>query len=108
MGGPPIAAAEDNENGERLAARLKPIPSVLLTGIFGSRCFTGDADIVFDVCDQEVTDGPTKRGTVCCLMLEALKGNRQGQHSIRINGQWRICFVWRDGNAYDVEIVDYH
>jgi proteic killer suppression protein len=40
--------------------------------------------------------------------LEALKGDRKGQHSIRINDQWRICFVWRDGNAYDVEIVDYH
>ena len=40
--------------------------------------------------------------------LEALKGSRRGQHSIRINDQWRICFVWRGGNAYDVEIVDYH
>jgi proteic killer suppression protein len=40
--------------------------------------------------------------------LEALKGNRAGQHSIRINDQWRICFVWRDGAAHDVEIVDYH
>jgi proteic killer suppression protein len=40
--------------------------------------------------------------------LEALKGNRQGQHSIRINDQWRICFTWRDDDAYDVEIVDYH
>ncbi|MDH5528343.1 MAG: type II toxin-antitoxin system RelE/ParE family toxin [Nitrospirota bacterium] len=40
--------------------------------------------------------------------LEALSGDRKGQHSIRINDQWRICFVWRDGNAYDVEIVDYH
>lgn len=40
--------------------------------------------------------------------LEALVGDRRGQHSIRINGQWRICFVWRDGHAYDVEIVDYH
>jgi proteic killer suppression protein len=40
--------------------------------------------------------------------LEALKGDREGQHSIRINDQWRICFVWRDGDAYDVEIVDYH
>ena len=40
--------------------------------------------------------------------LEALKGNREGQYSIRINDQWRICFVWRDGDAYDVEIVDYH
>lgn len=40
--------------------------------------------------------------------LEALKGARKGQHSIRINDQWRICFVWRDGNADAVEIVDYH
>jgi proteic killer suppression protein len=40
--------------------------------------------------------------------LERLTGNRQGQHSIRINSQWRICFVWRDGTAHEVEIVDYH
>ena len=40
--------------------------------------------------------------------LERLKGNRRGQHSIKINDQWRICFTWRDENAYDVEIVDYH
>lgn len=40
--------------------------------------------------------------------LEALRGNRKGQHSIRINDQWRICFVWMDGNALNVEIVDYH
>lgn len=40
--------------------------------------------------------------------LEALKGDRKGQHSIRINDQWRICFHWLDGHAYDVEIVDYH
>lgn len=40
--------------------------------------------------------------------LEALKGDRQGQHSIRVNDQWRICFVWKDGGAEDVEIVDYH
>ena len=40
--------------------------------------------------------------------LEALKGRRAGQHSIRINNRWRICFTWRDGAAYGVEIVDYH
>jgi len=40
--------------------------------------------------------------------LEALSGNRAGQHSIRINDRWRICFVWRRGGAHDVEIVDYH
>ena len=40
--------------------------------------------------------------------LEALKGNRKGQMSIRINNQWRICFAFEKGNAYDVEIIDYH
>lgn len=40
--------------------------------------------------------------------LEALAGDRIGQHSIRINNQWRVCFVWRDGHAHDVEIADYH
>ena len=40
--------------------------------------------------------------------LEALKGNRKGQHSIRINDQWRICFVWTNFGPADVEIVDYH
>ncbi len=40
--------------------------------------------------------------------LEALHGDRKGQHSIRINDQWRICFRWDDGDALDVEIVDYH
>ncbi len=40
--------------------------------------------------------------------LEALKGNRKGQHSIRINDQFRVCFVWRSGDAYEVEITDYH
>jgi len=40
--------------------------------------------------------------------LEALSGNRRGQHSIRINQQWRICFTWNEGNAHEVETVDYH
>ena len=40
--------------------------------------------------------------------LEVLKGNRKGQYSIRINDQWRVCFVWSEGDAGDVEIVDYH
>lgn len=40
--------------------------------------------------------------------LEALRGDRKGRHSIRINDQWRIGFIWRDGHCYDVEIVDYH
>ena len=40
--------------------------------------------------------------------LEALQGDRAGQHSIRINDQWRVCFTWKSGDAYEVEIVDYH
>jgi len=42
------------------------------------------------------------------LRLEVLKGDREGQHSIRINDRYRICFIWRSGDAYDVEVVDYH
>lgn len=40
--------------------------------------------------------------------LEALHGDREGQYSIRINDQWRVCFQWRDGHAWDVEVLDYH
>jgi len=40
--------------------------------------------------------------------LEALRGDRGGQHTMRVNERWRVCFVWRDGDAHDVEIVDYH
>ena len=40
--------------------------------------------------------------------LEVLRGDRVGQHSIRVNERYRVCFVWRDGNAHDVQIVDYH
>lgn len=40
--------------------------------------------------------------------LEKMKGDRKGQHSIRINNQWRICFKWKQGNAYDIEIINYH
>lgn len=50
---------------------------------------------------EELTIPPGNR-------LERLKGVRRGQHSIRINDQWRICFVWKDGGAHDVQIVDYH
>jgi proteic killer suppression protein len=56
-------------------------------------------------------DAAPDHGTLAALQgnrLEALKGNRRGQHSIRVNDQWRICFVWREGHAYQVEIVGYH
>ena len=50
----------------------------------------------------------TDLGAIRGNRLEALKRDRTGQHSIRINDRWRICFSWREGNAHDVEIVDYH
>ena len=56
-------------------------------------------------------DAAPHLGTLATLpgnRLEALKGNRKGQHSIRVNDQWRICFVWREGHAFQIEIVDYH
>jgi proteic killer suppression protein len=56
----------------------------------------------------EAATGLADLGAIRGIRLEALKGNRDGQHSIRINDQWRICFTWREGNAHDVEIVDYH
>lgn len=53
---------------------------------------------------QELSDMAVPPGN----LLEQLKGSRQVQHSVRINDQWRLCFVWKEGNAYDVEITDYH
>jgi len=52
-------------------------------------------------CLQDLKGLPSNR-------LEALKGDRKGQHSIRVNDQWRVCFKWRGVDAYDVEITDYH
>jgi proteic killer suppression protein len=59
----------------------------------------------------DMLDAAPDMRTLSCLpgnRLERLKGDLQGQFSIRINDQWRLCFVWRDGNACGVEIVDYH
>jgi proteic killer suppression protein len=61
--------------------------------------------------ELDMLDAAPDVRTLSCLpgnRLERLKGDRQGQFSIRINDQWRLCFVWRDGNACEVEIVDYH
>jgi len=58
----------------------------------------------------EVLDAATSLGDLDLpgFRLEALKGDRKGQHSIRINDRYRICFGWQDGDAHEVEIVDYH
>ena len=59
--------------------------------------------VLMDAADalQDLLSPPGNR-------LEKLRGDRVGQHSIRVNDQWRICFRWRGGDAYDVEMVDYH
>lgn len=59
--------------------------------------------VVLDAADalQDLLSPPGNR-------MEKLRGDRAGQHSIRVNDQWRICFRWRDGDAHDGEIVDYH
>ena len=59
----------------------------------------------------QILDSATSLGDLAGLpsnRLEALHGDRQGQHSIRINDQWRVCFVWQEDGAHAVEIVDYH
>ena len=76
----------------------------------GSRRLPGDIQVValrkLRVIDaaEDLADLRNPPGN----RLEALRGDRAGQHSIRINDQWRICFRWSDGGARDVEIVDYH
>jgi len=76
--------------------RVKKFPSDIFKVSRRKLGFLEDAVNINDLCIP-----PGNR-------LEALKRNRAGQHSIRINDQWRVCFRWKDGNAYDVEITDYH
>ena len=85
-------ATEKLFNGGTTAKHLRPIAEVVLRKL-------DMIDFAEVLGDLRVPPGNR---------LEALKGDRQGQHSIRINDRWRICFVWRDDGAYDVEIVDYH
>jgi len=76
----------------------------------GSRKFRGDLErkalrklLILDAAER-LEDLRTPPGN----RLEKLQGDRDSQHSIRINDQWRVCFRWSNGNAHDVEIVDYH
>lgn len=85
-------AAEALFRGETPAKHLRPIAKV-------ARRKLDMLDYAEVLADLRVPPGNR---------LEALKGDRRGQHSIRINDQWRICFAWRSDGAYDVEIVDYH
>ena len=62
-------------------------------------------------CSLVLLDSAETLGDLAALLsnrLEALRGDRAGQHSIRINAQWRVCFRWTDDGPHDVEIVDYH
>ncbi len=79
-----------------LRERVRRFPAELLTSML-KKLRLLDAAVSID--DLRVPPGNR---------LEKLRGDRAGQYSIRVNDQWRICFVWRDGTAHDVEIVDYH
>ena len=79
-------------NGRKTAKHLRPIAEFALR----KSDMIDFAEVLDDLCVP-----PRNR-------LEALKGDRQWQHSIRINDRWRVCFAWRDDGADDVEIVDYH
>ena len=63
------------------------------------------------LCKLDMLDAAEELRSLASLpgnQLERLKGDRKGQYSIRINDEWRLCFDWQDGHAYEVEIVDYH
>ena len=68
--------------------------------------FRRQAERRLQMLDDAVTLGDL--GGIPGNRLEALSGGRKGQHSVRINRQWRVCFTWREDGAHDVEIVDYH
>jgi proteic killer suppression protein len=79
-----------------LRERVRRFPAELLTSMLKKLRLL---DAAVNIDDLRVPPGNR---------LEKLRGDRAGQYSIRVNDQWRICFVWRDGTAHDVEIVDYH
>jgi proteic killer suppression protein len=87
---------EDVFNGIDSQKARKTLPSLLHKKAQDKLSLLAYADSLDDLREP-----PSNR-------LEPLQGDREGQHSIRINGQYRICFRWVDGNALDVEIVDYH
>ena len=76
--------------------RIRSVPNQILRGTTRKLLILDAAETL-----QDLRIPPGNR-------LEKLSGNREGQYSIRINDQWRICFTWKDGDAYEVEITDYH
>jgi len=93
-----MIASFTNRDTERLFDRqpVRRFPSALRS-VMLRKLLLLDAAVALD----ELRVPPGNR-------LEKLKGDRAGQHSIRVNQQWRVCFRWKDGAAHDVEIVDYH
>ena len=93
-----MIASFADRNSERLFARepVRHFPA-MLRNVMLRKLLLLDAAITLD----ELRVPPGNR-------LEKLKGDREGQHSIRVNQQWRVCFRWKDGAAHDVEIVDHH
>jgi len=90
------AATEDVFNGKSTAAARRRLPRNLVRGALRK---LEQLDSVERLTDLSIPPGNR---------LEALKGDRKGQHSVRINDQYRICFVWTDSGPVDVQIVDYH
>ena len=87
---------------DKRTARL--FEGVAVKGIARELAATGRRKLV----DLDAVSGLAELALRRGNRLEALQGDRKGQHSIRVNDQWRICFRWLDGSALDVELVDYH
>ena len=88
--------ADKHTQGLYISGKSKELPPELL-----KRAVRRLEYINLATCLNDLKEPPGNR-------LHALKGDREGQHSVSINDQWRICFLFIDGNAYDVEITDYH
>ena len=101
--------AAHNTSGDRMIQSFKDTATQELFLGRRHRHFSNIASVALRKLDQieaalDLTDLKEPSGN----RLEALKGDRAGQHSIRINDQFRICFLWKDDGAFDVEITDYH
>jgi proteic killer suppression protein len=92
---------------------IRTVKDKRITGIRSGRAMKGFPSDLIERAQRKLAqlDAATKLSDLMVPpsnQLEPLRGDRGGQHSIRINQQWRLCSVWKDGDAFDVEIVDYH